>query len=338
MFNKLSLPVVKKTKTGYSTDIEVLEQLQRKHEIIPRIIEYRQLVKLNSTYVEGLRKVINTKTGKVHSSFNQTITVTGRISSTEPNLQNIPIRLDLGRKIRKVFIPDSGFIFTDADYSQIELRVLAHITEDDTMINAFINDEDIHTKTASQVFGVDEKMVTKQMRSAAKAVNFGIIYGISDFSLSKDLGITKKKAKEYIDGYLENYPKVKKYMNDIVEQANENQYVTTLFERRRYIPELKSSNFNTRNFGKRVALNTPIQGTAADIIKIAMVKVYKELKDRKLKSRLILQVHDELLIETHNDEKEIVREILINSMENAVKLKVPLKVDINTGENWYETK
>lgn len=339
LFEKLNLPVIKKTKTGYSTDAEVLEQLEPFHEIVPKILEYRQLMKLKSTYVEGLLAVINPSTGKIHSSFNQTVTATGRISSTEPNLQNIPIKLEMGRKIRKVFVTHNDeYILSDADYSQIELRVLAHITGDQNMIEAFKDGRDIHTTTASRVFGVPVEYVTPLLRSRAKAVNFGIVYGIGDFSLSKDLGISRKEARKYIDEYLDKYPGIRKYMHDIVGEAREKGYVATLFNRRRYLPELKSGNFNIRSFGERVALNMPIQGTAADIIKIAMVNIYKKLREENLKSRLILQVHDELLVETFIDEKDKVAEILKNSMENAVKLKVPLTVDVKTGSNWYETK
>ncbi len=339
LFEKLYLPSSKKTKTGYSTSADVLESLEDKHPIISKILEYRQLVKLKSTYVDGLLNVLNTRTGKVHSSFNQSVTATGRISSTEPNLQNIPIKLELGRKIRKVFVPENeDYILVDADYSQIELRVLAHISNDENMIESFKSGEDIHTDTASKVFGIPPDEITTLLRSRAKAVNFGIVYGIGDFSLSKDLGITRKEARSYIDGYLNKYKGVKQYMEDTVEKGKEAGFVTTLFGRRRYLPELSSRNFNIRSFGQRIAMNTPIQGTAADIIKIAMVKVYKELKKRELKSRLILQVHDELLIETHIDEKEQVIEILKDSMENAAKLDVPLSVDVHWGKNWYETK
>ena len=339
LFEKLELPIIKKTKTGYSTAAEVLEELKDRHEIIKEILEYRQLVKLNSTYVEGLLGVINENTGKIHSSFNQTVTVTGRISSTEPNLQNIPIKLEMGRKIRKVFVPsDENYILLDADYSQIELRVLAHITNDENMIEAFLNNEDIHTSTASKVFGVSKSEVTPLLRSRAKAVNFGIVYGIGDFSLSKDLGITKKEAGNYIEEYLEKYPKVREYMTNIKKEAREKGFVTTLFNRRRYIPEIKSNNFNIRSFGERVALNTPIQGSAADIIKIAMVNVYKELSKRNLKSKLILQVHDELILEVHKEEINQVKKIVEESMKNAASLKVPLEIDINLGKNWYETK
>lgn len=339
LFEKLGLPIIKKTKTGYSTDAEVLEQLSDKSEVVSKIVEYRQLVKLKSTYAEGLLSVINPVTGKIHSSFNQTVTATGRISSTEPNLQNIPIKLEMGRKIRRVFVPsDENYLLADADYSQIELRVLAHITSDENMISAFRNNEDIHTTTASQIFGVPKEQVTSYMRSGAKAVNFGIVYGIGDFSLSKDLGITRKEARKYIDGYLDKYPGVKKYMHDTVEEGKSKGYVSTMFSRRRYLPELQSSNFNLRSFGERVAMNMPIQGSAADIIKIAMVRVYQALKELHLKSRLILQVHDELIIETHRDEKEQVAAILKDCMEKAVDLRVPLLVEVKTGSNWYETK
>lgn len=338
LFKKLNLPVIKKTKTGYSTDAEVLEQLEPQHEIISKILEYRQLVKLKSTYVEGLLSLINPYTGRVHSSFNQTITATGRISSTEPNLQNIPIKLEMGRKIRKVFVPENeNFILLDADYSQIELRVLAHITGDKNLISAFKNNEDIHTTTASRLFGLPKEEVTPLMRYRAKTINFSIIYGIGEFSLSKDLGVTRKEAARYIKEYLDNYPGVRRYMQRIVEQAREKGFVVTLFNRRRYLPEIRSKNFNIRSFGERIAMNTPIQGSAADIIKIAMVKVYKKLLSEKLKSRLILQVHDELIIETSIDEKERVSQILKESMEKAVELIVPLVVEVKTGRNWYET-
>jgi DNA polymerase-1 len=339
LFEKLGLPVLKKTKTGYSTDAEVLEQLASKNEIVSGILEFRQLVKLKSTYAEGLLHVVNPADGRIHSSFNQTVTATGRISSTEPNLQNIPIKLEMGREIRKVFVPENDeFLLSDADYSQIELRVLADITRDENMIAAFRNNEDIHTATASGVFNVPREQVTTLLRSRAKAVNFGIVYGIGDFSLAKDIGITRKEAREYIDGYLERYPGVKEYMHDTVEYGRNNGYVETMFKRRRYLPELKSSNFNMRSFGERVAMNMPIQGSAADIIKIAMVKVYKELGEHNMKSRLILQVHDELIIETHVSEKELVERILQDCMQNAVPMKVPLVAEVKTGASWYETK
>jgi DNA polymerase-1 len=337
LFEKLKLPAKKRTKTGYSTDAEVLEQLAKEHRIVSFILEYRKLMKLKSTYTDGLIGMINPKTGKIHSRFNQTVVVTGRISSTEPNLQNIPVKLEMGRKIRRVFEPfDGNFILTDADYSQIELRVLAHISGDENLIAAFINNEDIHRSTASKVFGIPMEKVTPLLRNRAKAVNFGIIYGIGDFSLAKDLGITRKEARKYINDYLDKYPGVRQYMHDIVVAGKEQGYVTTIFNRRRYLPELSSNNHAIRAFGERIALNAPIQGSAADIIKIAMVKVYNRLENNNMKSRLILQVHDELLVETHVDEKDEVVRILRECMETAVTLKVPLVVDIKTGRNWYE--
>lgn len=339
LFEKLELPVIKKTKTGYSTSQDVLDKLMKKHEIIPAIMEYRQYNKLKSTYIDGLYNVINPTTKKIHSSFNQTVTVTGRISSTEPNLQNIPVKLELGRQIRKVFIPRcDDCTLIDADYSQIELRVLAHMAQDSSMIDAFNHDMDIHTMTASQVFNIPVEDVSSQDRSKAKAVNFGIVYGISDFGLATNLNITRVEAQKYIDEYFAKYPQVKEYMDGEVKKGKEQGYVTTLLNRRRYIPELKSSNFNLRAFGERTAMNTPIQGSAADIIKIAMIKVYDELKDRNLKSKLILQVHDELIIDTFDDEVEIVKELLVRNMEDAMQLSVELKVDMSTGVNWYEAK
>lgn len=338
LFTKLKLPVIKKTKTGYSTDAEVLDRLKGQHEIIGKILKYRQMVKLKTTYIDGLMNEINSETGKIHSTFNQTITHTGRISSTEPNLQNIPIRTKEGRMIRKAFVPKSSdYILVDGDYSQIELRVLAHISQDPKMMDAFHKNLDIHTQTASEVFNIPKEEVTPLMRDRAKAVNFGIVYGISDYGLSKDLDISRKEAKEYIDNYLKNFTMVEKYMKEIVKKGKEDGYVETLLNRRRYVPELKSRNYNVRSFGERVALNTPIQGTAADIIKIAMVKLHNELKSRKLKSSLILQVHDELIIETYKDEEEEVKSVMKNVMENAIKLDIPLKVEISTGGNWYET-
>ncbi|NLC68970.1 MAG: DNA polymerase I, partial [Clostridiaceae bacterium] len=337
LFEKLKLPVKKRTKTGYSTDAEVLEELAGEHMILSLILEYRKLMKLKSTYTDGLIGMFNPKTGKIHSKFNQAVVVTGRISSTEPNLQNIPVKMEMGRKIRRVFEPsDENFILVDADYSQIELRVLAHISGDENLIAAFKNNEDIHTSTASKVFGIPMDKVTPLMRNRAKAVNFGIIYGIGDFSLAKDLGISRKEARKYIDDYLDKYPGVRQYMHDIVEAGKEQGYITTLFNRRRYLPELTSSNHAERAFGERIALNAPIQGSAADIIKIAMVKVYERLANSNMKSRLILQVHDELLVEAHVNEKDEVTRILRECMESAVTLRVPLVVDIKTGKNWYE--
>jgi len=339
LFEKLMLPMGKKTKTGYSTAAEVLEKLRAEHIIIEKILEYRQLVKLKTTYGDGLFAVVNQETQKIHSTFNQTITATGRISSTEPNLQNIPIKLEMGRKIRKVFIPsDEEYLLLDADYSQIELRVLAHIAKDETLIRAFRTGEDIHKLTASQVFKVPLDEVTPRQRSNAKAVNFGIVYGIGAFSLSQDLNISRKEAEAYIEGYFEKYPNVRKYMDETIKQARELGYVTTLFGRRRVIPDINSTNFARRSFGERVAMNTPIQGTAADIIKIAMIKVFNKLKEKNLKSRLILQVHDELLIEVHKDEIEEVKQILKYEMEHAVSLDVPLDVDMHLGKTWFDTK
>lgn len=339
LFEKLGLPSVKKTKTGHSTNIEVLEKLQKKHPMIPLIMEYRQLVKLKSTYIDGLKAVINGTTHKIHSSFHQTVTSTGRISSTEPNLQNIPIKLPMGREIRKVFIPSSEeYLLLDADYSQIELRVLAHISKDTNLMEAFHKDLDIHTTTASKVFHVPMEEVTPLQRSRAKAVNFGIVYGISDYGLAENLQITRKEAKKYIDEYFNKYTGVKKYMEQIVKEGRERGYVTTILNRRRYLPEINSSNFNLRSFGERTAMNTPIQGSAADIIKLAMIKVDRELKNKNLRSRLILQVHDELIVEVHKDELEQVQEIVRVQMENALKLDVPLKVDMHVGQSWYDTK
>ena len=338
LFEKLGLPVIKKTKTGYSTNAEVLDKLKDQSPIIDKITEYRQIVKLNSTYVEGLLSIINPIDGRIHSSFNQTITTTGRISSTEPNLQNIPVKLEMGRNIRKVFISDKGCKLVDADYSQVELRVLAHMSQDETMIDAFKHNEDIHTKTASQVFNVSMDEVTSKQRSDAKAVNFGIVYGKSDFGLSEDLHIPVKQAKEYIENYFNKYNKIKEFMDNIIDNASDSGYVTTILNRRRYIPEIKSSNFMLRNAGKRAAMNAPIQGSAADIIKIAMINVYKKLEENNLKSKLILQVHDELIVEAIDSEIEIVKKIVKDEMENAVCLDVNLDVDLNIGDSWYDTK
>ena len=337
LFEKLKLTVKKKTKTGYSTDVDVLEKIKHEHPVIEKILEYRQIQKLNSTYVDGLIPFID-ETGRIHSKFHQTVTQTGRISSTDPNLQNIPTRMELGKKLRKVFKPKDDSIFVDADYSQIELRVLAHISEDKNMIEAFSNDEDIHLHTASKVLNIPIEKVTKEQRSSAKAVNFGIVYGISDFGLGEQLGIGRKAAKTYIDQYLEEYSGIKKYMEDIVEIAKQKGYAQTQFGRRRYIQELKSNNYMVREFGKRAAMNTPIQGTAADIMKIAMIKVYNEIKKRNLKSKIVLQVHDEMMIEAPIEEKEQIKEIIKQSMESAAKLKVPLIADISEASNWYDCK
>ena len=338
LFEKLGLTAGKKNKNGYATDVETLEKIRDEHSIVPKILEYRKIMKLNSTYVEGLLPYIHEKTGRIHSYFHQTVTATGRLSSTDPNLQNIPTRTELGRKLRKVFKAQNGRIFIDADYSQIELRVLAHMSKDEIMVNAFKADQDIHTICASQVFKVPIEKVSKQLRSRAKAVNFGIVYGISDFGLAEQIDIKRKEAKAYIEQYLDTYSGIKNFMNDIVEHAKEKGYVETEFGRRRYIPELSSNNYMVRQFGQRAAMNTPIQGTAADIMKIAMIKVYKELKNRKLKSKIVLQIHDELLIETELEEKEEVYKILKEAMENATKLSVPLKVEISEGKSWYQAK
>ncbi|MCP2239701.1 DNA polymerase I [Thermoanaerobacterium thermosaccharolyticum] len=338
LFDKLNLPAIKKTKTGYSTDMEVLVELIPYNEIVGEIIEYRQLMKLKSTYIDGFMPIMD-KDDKVHSTFKQTVAATGRISSTEPNLQNIPVRDEFGRRIRKAFISSfQGGYIVSADYSQIELRVLAHLSEDAKLIESFLNNEDIHLRTASEVFKIAPEEVTGEMRRRAKAVNFGIVYGISDYGLSRDLKISRKEAKEYIDNYFDRYKGVKNYIDSVVKFARENGYVTTILNRRRYIPEINSKNYNQRSFGERMAMNTPIQGSAADIIKMSMVKVYNELKSRSLKSKLILQIHDELIVDTFPDEVEIVKNLLKTIMENVIKLRVPLVVDIGYGKNWYDAK
>ena len=338
LFEKLNLPVIKKTKTGYSTDAEVLEELSSKHEIVDSILHYRQLVKLKSTYIDGLMTAAGGD-GKIHSSFNQTITATGRISSTEPNMQNIPMKLEQGRRIRKAFVPDNKeFVILSADYSQIELRVLAHIAKDKNLIDAFVNNIDVHTKTASEVFDVPLGEVTKLQRSRAKAVNFGIVYGLSDYGLSKDIKTTRKEAKKYIDNYFDTYLGVKLYLEEAINEGRKMGYVKTLMNRIRYIPEINATNRNIKMFGERLAMNTPIQGTAADIIKIAMVKVFNRLRREKLRTKLILQVHDELVLEVHIDELDYVKELVRNEMETALELLVPITVDVNWGNSWYESK
>ena len=338
LFEKKKLPVVKKTKSGYSTDVEVLEKLKVEDPIIEQILEYRQLQKLNSTYVEGLKPYINPVTNRIHSFFHQTITATGRISSTEPNLQNIPTRFELGKQVRKIFEPEDNKVYIDADYSQIELRVLAHMSQDVHMMQAFKNNEDIHRQAASKVFKTPIDEVTKEQRSSAKAVNFGIVYGISDFGLGEQLGISRKQAKKYIEEYLEEYAGINKYMENVTEEAKEKGYVETLFHRRRYIPELKSKNYMVRQFGMRAAMNTPIQGTAADIMKIAMINVYNRLRKENLESKIVLQVHDEMMIEAPMNEAEEVKKIIKFEMENAVKLDVPLIAEVSEAKNWYECK
>ena len=337
LFEKLEMPYGKKTKTGYSTAAEVLDKLAPDYPIVADILEYRQLTKLKSTYADGLANYIR-EDGRIHTSFNQTITVTGRLSSTEPNLQNIPMRIELGRLIRKAFLPAEGCVFMDADYSQIELRVLAHMSGDEKLIEAYREAQDIHRITASQVFHIPFEEVTDLQRRNAKAVNFGIVYGISSFGLSQDLSISKKEAAEYIERYFETYPKIKTFLDGLVEDAKKNGYVTTMFGRRRPVPELSSSNFMQRSFGERVAMNAPIQGTAADIIKIAMIRVHDRLLEEHLRSRLIITVHDELLIETAEDEIDRVKEILTEGMQQAADLKVALAIDLHTGKNWYEAK
>ena len=337
LFENMKIPGGRKTKTGYSTAADVLEKLAPEYPIVAKILEYRQLTKLKSTYADGLAGYIQ-EDGRIHGKFNQTVTATGRISSTEPNLQNIPVRVELGRMIRKVFVPEEGYVFVDADYSQIELRVLAHCSGDEQLIKAYREEADIHRITASQVFHVPFDEVTDLQRRNAKAVNFGIVYGISSFGLSQDLSITRKEAAKYIEDYFHTYPGIKAFLDDAVAHAKENGYVKTLFGRRRPVPELASSNFVQRSFGERVAMNAPVQGTAADIMKIAMIGVNKRLKEQKLKSRLVLQVHDELLIEAYHAEIDTVKEILREEMEQAASLDVPLEIDMHTGNNWYEAK
>lgn len=338
LFEKLNLTTSKKTKKGYSTDVDALEKIRKEHPIVEKILEYRSLMKLNSTYVEGMLPYINEKTKRIHSYFHQTVTATGRISSTEPNLQNIPTRIELGKRLRKVFKPKEGYVFIDADYSQIELRVLAHISQDEHMLEAFKNGEDIHKQVASKVLGIPIEEVSKEQRSNAKAVNFGIVYGISDFGLAEQLGISRKEAKKYIEQYLEKYNGIDKFMKEVVEEAKEKGYVETLFNRRRNIPELTSNNYMVRQFGARAAMNTPIQGTAADIMKLAMVNLNKALEETKLDAKIILQVHDELILEVSKKDKEQAKVLLKECMEQACQLTVPLEVEVSEATNWYECK
>ncbi|MDD2283448.1 MAG: DNA polymerase I, partial [Eubacteriales bacterium] len=336
LFERLGIPPVRKTKTGYSTDAAVLEFISDSHEVVPLVLEYRQLVKLQSTYVQGLKDVWDQETGRIYTNFNQMVTATGRLSSTEPNLQNIPIRLEEGRRIRKAFVPGGGYQWLlAADYSQIELRVLAHISGDSTLTEAFRGGQDIHRRTAAEIFGVALEDVTDSQRQAAKAVNFGLVYGQTDFGLAKSLGIAKKEAASYIDAYFHRYPGVKEYMDSIVVQARKDGYVTTLYNRRRYLPEIGSRNFQRRSFAERTAINTPIQGTAADIIKLAMVEVEKRLEAEGLVSRMLLQVHDELVLETTSEELKRLAKLVVTAMEEVVQLNVPLVVDVKTGSNWY---
>lgn len=339
LFEKMGLPVIKKTKTGYSTDAEVLEKLAPYHEIAANIVHYRQLTKLQSTYIEGLLKEIREETGKIHTYYRQTIAATGRLSSQYPNLQNIPIRLEEGRKIRRAFVPsEEGWYILAADYSQIELRVLAHISQDERLKEAFVRNMDIHTKTAMDVFGVSEDEVDANMRRQAKAVNFGIVYGISDYGLSQNLHITRKEAAAFIEQYFEVFQGVRRYMDEIVKSAKQDGFVSTLLHRRRYLPDIHASNYNVRSFAERTAMNTPIQGTAADIIKLAMVQVAERLKAEGLRSRMLLQVHDELVFEVAPDELETMKTLVPEVMENAIELDVPLRADVSYGSDWYEAK
>ena len=337
LFEELGLPAKKKTKSGYSTNAEVLEELRNENPIVENILKYRQYTKLNSTYVDGLLKTV-ADDGRIHTCFKQTETRTGRISSTEPNMQNIPVRTELGREMRKFFIADEGNVLLDADYSQIELRVMAHLCGDENMISAFNNNLDIHTSTAAQVFDMPVEMVTSEMRSAAKAVNFGIIYGIGAFSLSKDINVPIYKAKKYIEDYMNNFPKVKEFMESTYNNALETGSVTTMFGRKRRIPELSSSNKILQAAGKRIAMNTPVQGTAADLIKIAMINVYKRLKAEKLDAKLILQVHDELIVEASVADSSKAKTILQEEMQNVYQMRVPLAADVNEGKSWYDAK
>ncbi|SDF78657.1 DNA polymerase I [Sporomusa acidovorans] len=339
LFEKLKLPIIKKTKTGYSTDAEVLEKLAGQHPLIDKLLEYRMLTKLKSTYLDGLEVLIHPQTGRIHTSFNQMVTATGRLSSSEPNLQNIPVRSEMGRKIRELFVPGEGYQYLmSADYSQIELRILAHMAGDASLLEAFRHNQDIHTRTASEVFGVAMSAVTPELRSRAKAVNFGIVYGISDYGLSRDIGVSRKEAAHYIDSYFAKYQGVRRYIDDVVAGAHRDGYVTTLFGRRRQLPDINSSNFNQRSFAERTAMNTPIQGAAADIIKIAMNRVYSELTSKGLKSRLLLQVHDELVLEVTAGELDQVAELVKQAMEQAVELTVPLLAEVKVGHNWAEAK
>ena len=338
LFEKLNLTTSKKRKTGYATDVDALEKIRNEHPIVEKILEYRSLTKLNSTYVEGLIPYIHPRTGRIHSYFHQTVTATGRISSSDPNLQNIPTRIEFGKRLRKVFKPKEGYIYIDADYSQIELRVLAHMSQDTHMLEAFRNGEDIHAQAASKVLGIPIQEVTKEQRSRAKAVNFGIVYGISDYGLSEQIGTSVKEAKQYIQQYLEKYAGIKQYMDNIVAEAKEKGYVETIFHRRRYIPELQSSNYMVRQFGTRAAMNMPIQGTAADIMKIAMQSVQKKLEEKNIDAKIVLQVHDELILEAKIEQKEEAKQILKSSMENAIELTVPLEVEVSEANNWYEAK
>ena len=339
LFEKLGLPAVKKTKTGYSTDVSVLEELEGQHPLVGTILQHRQLAKLYSTYLEGLKPLINPLTRRIHTHFQQTVTVTGRLSSTEPNLQNIPVRTEIGKRMRAMFVPGEGYeLLMSCDYSQVELRILAHIAQDELLLDSFAKGQDVHARTAAEVFGLPLEEVTSELRTRAKAVNFGIVYGISDYGLGKQQGISRNEAAKYIDSYFQRYTGVKKYMEDMVATARKNGYVATLFGRRRYLPDINNSNFNLRSFAERTAINTPIQGTAADIIKLAMIKVQEALTKEGLKSRVLLQVHDELVLEVCASEKELVAKMVREIMERTVELSVPLLADVACGKNWAETK
>ena len=339
LFERLQLPVIKKTKTGYSTDAKVLEELYGKHPLIATILEHRKLAKLQSTYLDGLKPLVNAKTTRIHTHFQQMVTVTGRLSSTDPNLQNIPTRTEEGKQIRRIFVPGEGFDWLmSCDYSQVELRILACIAKDELLLESFRHGQDVHARTAAEVFGVPLEEVSSEMRSRAKAVNFGIVYGISDFGLAKQLQVSRKEAAGYIESYLTRYAGVKKYMDDMIQLAREQGYVSTLMGRRRYLPDIRHSNFNLRSFAERTAINTPIQGTAADIMKKAMIDVQFALEAAKCQSRILLQVHDELVLEVVESEKEQVAELVRSAMENAVQLDIPLLADVNFGRNWAETK
>ena len=336
LFEKMGLKPTKKTKTGFSTDAEVLEALSVEHPLPAKILEYRQYAKLKSTYLDVLEEVTNPTTGRIHSTFHQTVTATGRLSSSEPNLQNIPVRGELGRSLRRIFIPADGRLFLASDYSQIELRIMAHMADDPSMIEAFVNGEDIHTRTASEIFGVPIGEVDSDLRSKAKAVNFGIIYGISDFGLARNTGVSRAEARSFIDMYFSRYPRVKEFMDAAIEKARKDGYVTTILGRRRAIPDIHSRIFAKRSFAERTAINTPIQGSAADIIKLAMVRIYDRLRRDGLTSRLILQVHDELIFEIPPDEEDLMKALVRQEMESVMQLKVPLKVDIDVGGSWFD--
>jgi DNA polymerase-1 len=336
LFEKLKLPIIKKTKTGYSTNAEVLNILAPQHKVVSFILEYRELDKLKNTYIDKLPLLVNSKTRRIHTSFHQTVTSTGRLSSSEPNLQNIPVRTEMGRKIRKAFIAEEGFVLLSADYSQIELRILAHLSQDESLLNAFRNDEDIHAHTASEIFGIDQNIISKQMRRMAKVINFGIIYGMSSYGLARNLGIGREEAQKYINNYFYRYQGVKKYIEREKEEARKKGYVITLLNRRRYLEGINSNDKNIREFNERIAINAPIQGSAADLIKLAMIKIDESFKKERFKSKLLLQIHDELIFEVYKPELEKAKDIIKDIMEHSLKLSVPIKVNLKTGSNWAE--